>query len=191
MIGGAGYCAEVAADLADAFTVITYDRRGTSRGTGRSGVPMDLAGRAADARALIEGPADGRVLVFGDSGSALHAEYLSGLIAHEPSVVNVPPADDPGRAFLADVADRYTRGGAPAPGRRFAETVRGEGTYRWPDGLWRRVLGNQHHLFGTEWVEFPGLHMEFLRHPERFAAVLRAPVTWAYADDRPSESRMP
>lgn len=245
--GDAGYYTEVAVDLADAFTVITYDRRGNSRSTGRSGVPMDLARQASDARALIDGLADGRALVFGNSGGAIigltlaarHPGSLVGLIAHEPPAVNVLPDDDPGRGFFADLADRYAKGGAPAAGRRFAETVRGEGTYRWPDDLWRRFLGNQDHLFGTEWpgfagfrpdeaalkaapfpivlgagaedrdtyyarpsveiarrigapwVEFPGIHMEFLRHPDRFAAALRAVATWVCADDRSPEPRMP
>ncbi|MFC8343006.1 alpha/beta fold hydrolase [Streptomyces sp. NPDC057280] len=245
--GDAGYYTQVAADLADAFTVITYDRRGNSRSTGRTGAPLDLAEQAADARALIEGPAGGRALVFGNSAgaiigltlAALRPACLVGLIAHEPPAVNVLPADDPARAFFADVAGRYALGGAAAAGRRFAETVRGEGTYRWPDDLWRRFLGNQDHLFGTEWpgfagfrpdedalrsapfpivlgagvedrdtyyarpsveiarrigapwVEFPGIHMEFLRHPDRFAAAVRALATWAYADDRPREPRMP
>jgi len=245
--GDAGYYTEVAADLADAFTVITYDRRGNSRSTGRSGAPTDLAEQAADAHALVAGRAGGRALVLGNSGgaiigltlAALHPASLAGLIAHEPPAVNVLPADDPARGFFADVADRYARGGAPAAGRRFAETVRGEGTYRWPDDLWRRFLGNQDHLFGTEraafagfrpdegalksapfpivlgagaedrdtyyarpsveiarrtgasWVEFPGVHMEFLRRPGRFAAALRALATRVYAHDRPPEPRMP
>lgn len=245
--GDAGYCTQVAADLADAFTVITYDRRGNSRSTGRSSAPMDLARQASDARALIEGLAGGRALVFGNSGgaiigltlAALHPACLTGLIAHEPPAVNVLPDDDPGRGFFADLADRYAEGGAPAAGRRFAETVRGEGTYRWPDDLWRRFLGNQDHLFGAEWegfagfrpdeaalkaapfpivlgagaedrgtyyarpsveiarrigalwVEFPGIHMEFLRHPDRFAAALRALATWVHTEDRSPEPRMP
>ncbi|MEU6372364.1 alpha/beta fold hydrolase [Streptomyces sp. NPDC046909] len=245
--GDAGYYTQVAADLADMFTVITYDRRGNSRSTGRTGTPMDLAEQAADARTLIDGLAGGRALVFGNSGgaiigltlAALHPGSLAGLIAHEPPAVNVLPDDDPGRGFFADLADRYARGGAPAAGRRFAETVRGEGTYRWPDDLWRRFLGNQDHLFGAEWpgfagfrpdeaalkaapfpivlgagaedrdtyyarpsveiaraigapwVEFPGIHMEFLRHPDRFAAALRALAAWAHDEERAPDPRMP
>ncbi|WP_046256958.1 alpha/beta fold hydrolase [Streptomyces sp. WM6386] len=245
--GDAGYYTKVAADLADAFTVITYDRRGNSRSTGRCGVPMDLAQQASDARTLIDGLAGGRALVFGNSGgaiigltlAALHPDSLAGLIAHEPPAVNVLPDGDPARGFFADLAERYAQGGAPAAGRRFAQTVRGEGTYRWPDDLWRRFLGNQDHLFGTEWqgfarfrpdeaalksapfpivlgagaedrgtyyarpsveiarrigapwVEFPGIHMEFLRHPDRFAAALGALATWVHTDDRSPEPRMP
>ncbi|MBG0850685.1 alpha/beta fold hydrolase [Streptomyces spinoverrucosus] len=231
--GDAGYYSEVAEELADAFTVITYDRRGNSRSTGRSTEPMRLTRQAADARALIDGLAGGRAVVFGNSGGAIigltlaarHPEALSGLIAHEPPAVNVLPDGDPDRGFFQDMAALYAQGGGPAAGRRFAETTRGEGTYRWPDDLWKRFLGNQDHLFGAEWpgfagfrpdeaalkaapfpivlgagaadrgayyarpsieiahrigvswVEFPGIHMEFLRNPPVFAAALRALAT--------------
>lgn len=237
--GDAGYYDGVAEILSDAFMVISYDWRGNSRSTGRSAAPMDLAVQAADARALIDGPAGGRALVFGNSGgaiigltlAALHPEVMTGLIAHEPPAVNVLPDGDPGRGFFAELAALYAQGGAPAAGRRFAETTRGEGTYRWPDDLWKRFLGNQDHLFGTEWsgfagfrpdetalksapfpivlgagaadrgayyarpsieiarrigapwAEFPGIHMEFLRHPPRFAAALRVLATQLHSRD--------
>jgi pimeloyl-ACP methyl ester carboxylesterase len=237
MIGGAGgdagYYTGIAEILSDAFMVISYDRRGNSRSSGRSQAPMSLAVQAADARALIAGLAGGRALVFGNSGgaiigltlAALHPEVMAGLVAHEPPAVNVLPAGDPGRGFFAELAALYEQGGAPAAGRRFAETTRGEGTYRWPADLWKRFLGNQDHLFGTEWpgfagfrpdetalksapfpvvlgagaedrgtyyarpsieiarrigvpwVEFPGIHMEFLRDPGQFAAALRVLAT--------------
>ena len=237
--GDAGYYDGVAEILSDAFTVISYDRRGNSRSTGRSGTPMDLAVQAADARALVDGLADGRALVFGNSGgaiigltlAALHPEAMTGLIAHEPPAVNVLPDGDPGRGFFAGLAALCAQGGAPAAGRRFVETTRGEGTYRWPGELWKRFLGNQDHLFGTEWsgfagfrpdetalksapfpivlgagaedrgtyyarpsieiarrigapwAEFPGIHMEFLRDPARFAAAVRVLATQLHSRD--------
>ncbi|MFI6402182.1 alpha/beta fold hydrolase [Streptomyces sp. NPDC050548] len=237
--GDAGYYDGVAEILSDAFTVISYDRRGNSRSTGRTATPMDLAVQAADARALIDGLAGGRALVFGNSGgaiigltlAALHPQVMTGLIAHEPPAVNVLPDGDPGRGFFAELAALYAQGGALAAGRRFAETTRGEGTYRWPGDLWKRFLGNQDHLFGTEWsgfagfrpdeaalksapfpvvlgagaedrgtyyarpsieiarrigapwAEFPGIHMEFLRDPDRFAAALRVLATQLHSRD--------
>ncbi|MBK3564391.1 alpha/beta fold hydrolase [Streptomyces sp. MBT62] len=237
--GDAGYYDGVAEILSDAFMVISYDRRGNSRSTGRTGTPMDLALQAADARALVDGLAGGRALVFGNSGgaiigltlAALHPEVMTGLIAHEPPAVNVLPDGDPGRGFFAELAALYAQGGAPAAGRRFAETTRGEGTYRWPGELWKRFLGNQDHLFGMEWsgfagfrpdetalksapfpivlgagaedrgtyyarpsieiarrigapwAEFPGIHMEFLRHPDRFAAAVRVLATQLHSRD--------
>ncbi|WP_217144969.1 alpha/beta fold hydrolase [Streptomyces sp. AC627_RSS907] len=166
--GDAGYYSGVAEELADAFTVITYDRRGNSRSTGRRAEPMDLAQQAADARRLVESVADGRALVFGNSAgaiigltlAALHPRVLTGLIAHEPPAVNVLPDGDPDRGFFSDMAALYAQGGAPAAGRRFARTTRGEGTYRWPDDLWERFLGNHDHLFGTEWPGFAGFRLD-------------------------------
>ncbi|MGW1777690.1 alpha/beta fold hydrolase [Streptomyces sp. NPDC002143] len=231
--GDAGYYTAVAEDLADAFTVITYDRRGNSRSGGAGDGPMRLTQQAADARALIDGLAGGRALVFGNSAGAIigltlaaaHPEALAGLIAHEPPAVNVLPDGDPERGFFAELAALYAAGGGPAAGRRFAETTRGEGAYRWPADLWQRFLANQDHLFGTEWAgfgafrpdeealraapfpillaagaedrgtyyarpsieiarrigapwaEFPGIRMEFLRDPARFAAALRVTAT--------------
>ncbi|MDX3457010.1 alpha/beta hydrolase [Streptomyces sp. ME02-8801-2C] len=236
--GDAGYYSGIAEGLADAFTVITYDRRGNSRSTG-GGALMALSRQAADARALVADLAEGRALVFGNSGGAIigltlaarHPECLAGLIAHEPPAVNVLPEGDPARGFFADLAARYEAGGAPAAGRRFAETTRGEGSYRWPADLWERFLGNADQLFrhewpgfaafhpdeaalraapfpivlgagaddrgtyyarpsieiarriGVPWVEFPGIHMEFLRHPSVFAAALRILATQVYAAD--------
>ncbi|GAB7106308.1 alpha/beta hydrolase [Streptomyces phaeofaciens JCM 4814] len=231
--GDAGYYTDVAEDLADAFTVITYDRRGNSRSGGRDDGPAPLDRQAADARALIDGLAGGRALVFGNSAGALigltlaarHPAAVAGLIAHEPPAVNVLPDGDPAHGFFPELAALYASGGGPAAGRRFAETTRGEGTYRWPADVWRRFLANQDHLFGTEWAafaafrpdekalraatfpvllaagaedrgtyyarpsheiarrigapwaEFPGIHMEFLRTPARFAAALRVAAT--------------
>ncbi|MFC4501452.1 MULTISPECIES: alpha/beta fold hydrolase [Streptomyces] len=238
--GDAGYYTAVADDLADAFTVITYDRRGNSRSDGRDAGPARLARQAADARALVDGLAGGRALVFGNSGGAiigltlavLHPETLVGLVAHEPPAVNVLPDGDPARGFFPELAALYASGGASAAGRRFAETTRGEGTYRWPTDVWRRFLGNQDHLFadewqafaafrpdwdalraapfplllaagaedrgtyyarpsieiarriGAPWAEFPGIHMEFLRDPPRFAAALRVAATQMCPPDR-------
>lgn len=186
--GDAGYYSAVADELADAFTVVTYDRRGNSRSTGRSGTPMRLAQQAADARELVEGLAGGRALVFGNSAGAIigltlaasYPEVVSGLIAHEPPAVNVLPADDPARGFFPELAALYAEGGGPAAGRRFAQTVRGEGTYRWPDDLWQRFLTNQEHLFGSEWPGFAAFR------PDE-AALKAAPfpiVLGAGAEDR-------
>ncbi|MFG2965050.1 alpha/beta fold hydrolase [Streptomyces sp. NPDC048288] len=157
--GDAGYYAAVAEDLADAFTVITYDRRGNSRSTGRDGTPTTLDEQAADARAVIAALAGGHALVFGSSAGAIigltlaarHPEVMSGLVAHEPPAVNVLPDGDPARAFFPELAAVHARGGGPAAGRHFARGVRGEGTYRWPDDLWKRFLANQDHLFTAEW----------------------------------------
>ncbi|GGW58861.1 hypothetical protein [Streptomyces griseoloalbus] len=75
---------------------------------------------------------------------------------------------------------------ADRAGCRFARTTR-EGTYRWPGDLWKRFLGNQGHLFGTEWPRFAGLRPDW-------AALRTAPfpiVLGAGAVDRGAYSARP
>jgi pimeloyl-ACP methyl ester carboxylesterase len=231
--GDSGYFAGLADDLADAFTVITYDRRGNSRSTGRGEAPMRVEEQAADARALINGLAGGQALVFGNSGGAIvaldlvarHPEVVRGAVAHEPPIVGVLPADDPWFDFFERMGRRYAEAGPQVAGAEFVATVRGEGTYQWPDDLFQRFIGNIDHLFtwewdawgrflpnesalskidlplvlgagaadrgsyyarpsieiasriGSTWVEFPGIHLEFLPRPAVFGAALRAVLT--------------
>jgi pimeloyl-ACP methyl ester carboxylesterase len=231
--GDAGYFSGLAEELSDAFTVINYDRRGNSRSTGRGEAPMKMADQSNDAKALIEGLAGGKALVFGNSGGAIvgldlaarHPDVVTGLIAHEPPVVGVLPADDPWYGFFGRIAARYAEAGAEVGGGEFVATMRGEGSYAWPEDLQNRFLGNIDYLFtwewdewarflpdvkalaqaefpivlgagsadrglyyarpsveiasqiGASWVEFPGIHLEFLPRPELFAAAVRAVAT--------------
>ncbi|HEX6356433.1 alpha/beta fold hydrolase [Actinophytocola sp.] len=231
--GDAGYFARIAEELSDAFTVITYDRRGNSRSTGRTASAMTVDEQSGDAKALIEGLAGGAALVFGNSAGAIvgldlaarHPEVVRGLIAHEPPVVGMLPADDPWRGFFDRMGARYHEAGPAVAGAEFVATVLGEGTYPWPEDLQQRFPGNVDHLFrwewpawgrflpdeealanagfpivlaagsadrglyyarpsveiaarlGVPWVEFPGIHLEFLARPEGFAAALRAVAT--------------
>jgi len=231
--GDAGYFSGLAEELSDAFTVINYDRRGNSRSTGRTDALMKVSNQSNDAKALIQGLAGGKALVFGNSGGAIvgldlaarHPEVVRGLIAHEPPVVGVLPADDPWYGFFDSMGARYAEAGAAVAGGEFVATVRGEGTYTWPEDLQQRFMGNVDYLFkwewaawgrfipdvealaradfpivlgagsadrglyyarpsieiasriGAPWVEFPGIHLEFVPRPELFAAALRAMAT--------------
>ena len=231
--GDAGYYTGVADLLADAFTVITYDRRGNSRSTGRVARPMTITEQAADAHTLISQVAGGQALVFGNSGGAIiglalaaeHPESLSGLIAHEPPVVNVLPDAQHWQSLFSDIAAASAVEGVGVAGEKFVRLIRGEGSYPWPPGVMQRFAGNLEHLFtvefpgftdyvideaaltaapfpivlgagsadrglyyarpsivlaqrtGRPWAEFPGIHLEFMRHPDRFAAALRALAT--------------
>jgi len=91
--GDAGYYTEVADKLADAYTVLTYDRRGNSRSTvDDPTAPMRLDEQCADALALLAHHDLPSALVFGGSGGAIigldlaarHGAALDALIAHEP-----------------------------------------------------------------------------------------------------------
>jgi pimeloyl-ACP methyl ester carboxylesterase len=231
--GDAGYFSGLAEELSDTFTVINYDRRGNSRSTGGTDAPMKLTDQSNDAAALIQGLAGGKALVFGNSGGAIvgldlaarHPEVVRGLIAHEPPVVGVLPADDPWYGFFDRMGTRYAEAGAAVTGSEFVATILGEGTYAWPEDLQQRFMGNADYLFkwewaawarfrpdvealaragfpivlgagsadrglyyarpsieiasriGAPWVEFPGIHLEFVPRPKLFAAALRAVAT--------------
>jgi pimeloyl-ACP methyl ester carboxylesterase len=230
--GDAGYFSGLAEALSNSFTVITYDRRGNSRSS-RVEEPMSVAQQAADAKALIDGLAGGAAYVFGNSGGAIIAlelasrypEALRGVVAHEPPAMNILPPGDPDRNWFGDHHKIYAESGAMVAAGEFVKSIRGEGTYAWPDDLQQRFLGNLEFLYRWEWdgwagfqpdiaalskvefplvlaagaadrgvmyarpsieiaaharlpwVEFPGIHLEFLARPELFAAALRAVVS--------------
>jgi pimeloyl-ACP methyl ester carboxylesterase len=160
--GDAGYMSALADELADAFTVISYDRRGNSRSTGRAAVEMKMSDQSDDAKALIESELEGKALVFGNSGGAIvaldlaarHPDVVRGMVAHEPPVVGVLPADDPWYGFFDRMGARYHEAGAAVAGGEFIATVRGEGTYPWPDEVLQRFMGNADFLFRWEWPEW-------------------------------------
>lgn len=157
--GDAGYTAAAADLLADAFTVISYDRRGNSRSTGRVDTPMTFDQQADDARALIEAVAGGKAIVFGNSQgasiamalAARHPAAVAGLIAHEPPAVRVLDDAERWLAFFDDVSQTFEREGGLAAITQFVQKIRGEGSYDWPDELTQRFMGNVDHLFKVEW----------------------------------------
>ncbi len=126
----AGVFADLARQLADRYTVVTYDPRGNSRTVvdGPLG-ELDLDTQADDAAALIAkigGPAH----VFGTSGgaqigfnlAARHPESVATLVAHEPPTTVLLP--DPTAAQAADQAlyDTYKNHGVEAAmGQFFSE----------------------------------------------------------------------
>jgi len=231
--GDAGFFSQLAESLSDSFTVITYDRRGNSRSTGRTGASTTVREQSDDTAALIRGLAGGSALVFGNSAGAItaldlaarHPDVVRALIAHEPPVVGVLPTTDPWHDFFDRIGARYRETDAATAGGEFVRTIRGEGEYAWPQDLAGRFFGNADYLLSSEWeawgtwlpdeealtnasfpiilgagsedrglyygrpsveiarrinapwVEFPGIHLEFLRNPARFDAALRVLLT--------------
>ena len=123
-LGGDGdRYAALAEQLSDDFTVLTYDRRGTGRSTGRD-ADFDMAQQARDAAAVIRSarPTAARAAVFGQGGGgsiafelAAHLpDVVTELVVHEaPSVPLLP--DAPQRlAFVREVRTTYERRGAAA-----------------------------------------------------------------------------
>jgi pimeloyl-ACP methyl ester carboxylesterase len=174
MIGGAGgdagYYGVVGDLLADAFTVITYDRRANSRSTGRNGV-FSIAQQANDAKAVIDALAGGKAMVFGNSGGAIigldlaarHPQEVNGLIAHEPPIVLTLPEGDPYRGFFGEIIACFKEQGAQAAGGKFVQTVKGEGGYAWPEGVMERAMGNFEYMFQSEFEGFGKFVPDFER----------------------------
>jgi pimeloyl-ACP methyl ester carboxylesterase len=98
--GDAGHFEQVAELLADAFTVITYDRRGNSRSPKPAGwTQTSLQEQADDAAGLIQALGVVPVGVFGtSSGGAIglelvlrHPAVVQGVVLHEPLLPAVCP----------------------------------------------------------------------------------------------------
>lgn len=124
----AGVFAELAALLADRYTVVAYDPRGNSRSTfDGEVVELDLDVQGDDAAALIAALDLGPAYVFGTSGgaqiglslAARHPERVRALVAHEPPTVML--LDDPSDQLAADqdLHDTFRRDGDEAAMKKF------------------------------------------------------------------------
>ncbi|MFE4544617.1 alpha/beta fold hydrolase [Arthrobacter sp. NPDC056727] len=157
--GDAGHFSALAAALSDAFTVITYDRRGNSRSSGRVARPMKMSDQSNDAAALIRGLAGDKALVFGNSGGAIvgmdlaarHPDVVRGLVAHEPPAVRVLPKEDPWHHFFDHIAAQFREYGLGYAAREFAATVKGGGMMPGDPELYQRLGGNWDFMFRWEW----------------------------------------
>ena len=137
----AGAFAALADQLADRYTVVTYDWRGSSRspldeppGDLHDGLPMQVQGD--DACHLLTALADEPAYVLGCSGGALtgldlaarHPEQVDTLVAHEPPAWNLLPDSEGWRAAFQRVYETYRSDGAgPAMQQFIAAAVRAGG----------------------------------------------------------------
>lgn len=88
---------DLANQLAEDFTVVTYDRRGLSRSAPIQSEPYEIAAHGDDAARLISALSDEPAFVFGSSIGALigldlaarHGAHVHTLIAHEPPVLRL------------------------------------------------------------------------------------------------------
>jgi|SRR5215472_3108208 len=121
----AGTFAAIAAELADRYTVLTYDWRGSSRspldgppGDLVDGMPMQV--QSDDAAHLLAAVGAGPAYVLGCSGGALvgldlvarHPERVVTLVAHEPPAMNLLPDAAGWRTAFNEVHETYRRDGA-------------------------------------------------------------------------------
>jgi len=124
--GGAGNAdgsEDLANQLSDDFTVITYDRRGLSRSTPIQAERYEIAAHAADAARLIAALSDKPAFVFGSSIGALiglelathHGAHVRTLIAHEPPVLRLLEGVEHEEALRrhTEVLETFQRDGIP------------------------------------------------------------------------------
>jgi pimeloyl-ACP methyl ester carboxylesterase len=112
--GDHGYYDGLAENLADEFTVLTYDRRGNSRSVLHdSPRPLVMWEQSADALAVLDANDVEAALVFGNSGgasvvldlAARHPGRVNAAVVHEPPVPAVLPDPAPYLA-VCDEMDR-------------------------------------------------------------------------------------
>ncbi|WP_049570934.1 alpha/beta fold hydrolase [Nonomuraea sp. SBT364] len=122
--GDAGLYAPLAQQLADHYTVITYDPRGNSRSrlAGPAG-EQRLTEHARDAHLLVRALTAEPAYVFGNSYGGMvgmhllaqRPEQVRALVAHEPLLTELLPDAARWRAIFAEVVDILDRDGlAPA-----------------------------------------------------------------------------
>ena len=97
-LGDGGFYDKVCEELANAFKVVTYDRRGNSRSPKPAGwTTTSIEEQADDAAGLIQALGVGRVGVFGSSGGGTigldlilrHPDLVRGAVLHEPGLNSV------------------------------------------------------------------------------------------------------
>ncbi|MFH7596497.1 alpha/beta hydrolase [Streptomyces racemochromogenes] len=132
--GDADRTVDLVPHLTDAFTVLTYDRRGLSRSRPEEpGRTTSLAEHAEDVCRLLDAVTDEPALMLGCSIGAvigLHVAVrqpgrLSTLVAHEPVAPSLLPAADRARheAELAELRHIHRAAGLPATVREAARVL--------------------------------------------------------------------
>src|SRR2546430_16809172 len=119
----AGMFTSLADQLADRYTVVTYDPRGHSRSV-LDGAPEDVSVElhADDAARLIDAVGGEPAYVLGSSGGGTiglelitrHADKGRTLVVHEPPGMEMLPDRERWRGIFADIHDTYRSQGAVA-----------------------------------------------------------------------------
>ncbi len=157
----------LAARLADAYTVVTYDRRGNSRSP-LDGPPEEqrIEVHADDASRLLAAVGGGPAYVFGNSSGAVigldlavrHPERVRALVAHEPVVFELLPDRDYWRALVEEVHETFADHGAGAAMQRLSEGLgMSDGGAEPPPEMltaMARIMGNLETFVGYETRSF-------------------------------------
>ena len=199
--GDSGHFDRVKPELADDFTIITFDRRGCSRSPRPPGwTTTSLAEWADDAAALVDALALGRVTVFGTSLGATttiellirHSEVVRSAILHEPVIWTVTQAYYEARgqaAAYASEGERWQRavgaamasGGVRAALKAFFVPIIGEATFQSIDpAVLDRAVANADTFFRMTSPASQNYRPDALA-----VAAIRCPVTVLASADSP------
>src|SRR2546428_2726141 len=128
----AGMFTSLADQLADRYTVVTYDPRGHSRSV-LDGAPEDVSVElhADDAARLIDAVGGEPAYVLGSSGGGTiglelitrYADKVRTLVVHEPPVMEMLPDRERWRGIFADIHETYRAQGALPAMRKFGRAV--------------------------------------------------------------------
>ncbi|MBB5159143.1 alpha/beta fold hydrolase [Saccharopolyspora phatthalungensis] len=167
-VSEAGATEQLADALARRYQVITYDRRGLSRSTVSTDVPITMARHADDAGALLAAVATQPARVVGVSIGALiglhlvvqHPDRVDVLVAHEPPMSAVVP--DGVQEEALDTVAALARKDVWAAIRHMVALTNGEGSReegaRSPDPI-GDLGANLHRFFG---YDFPAVRSSTL-----------------------------
>jgi pimeloyl-ACP methyl ester carboxylesterase len=167
--GDAGFWARVAPDLMEEFTVVTYDRRGSSRSPRPEGWTVtSVEEQADDAAALLRTLNLAPAVVVGHSGGA---SIACGVVARHPAVVRhaviyeppllavVPNGEEVVGSFRAMVEQAMAEGGPRHAMEVFIRANAGDAAYEsWfssaDPALRERIFGNAATFFTIELPAF-------------------------------------
>ena len=163
--GDGGQFDEVAQHLARGHTVITYDRRGTSRSGLDGGWSSTTVAEQADDASLVLAAVGVRpAVVFGTShGAAValelalrHPRRVSALVLHEPPLLTVLRDPEPvGSAIGSVIGPAMQAGGPRAALEAFLRFAFGDGIVDgWPPELRERILANAEMVMSVELPAF-------------------------------------
>jgi pimeloyl-ACP methyl ester carboxylesterase len=180
--GDAGHFEHVAEQLANEFTILTYDRRGNSRSRAPAGwTETSIEEQAADAAGLVSAVGSAPVTVFGTSGGGAiglelvrrYPDLVVGAVLHEPFLPHVlgdvwTQLDAQNRATFGPILESQ---GARALMEAVLRAMRGDAGFEAIDPVLRERMVANGEAFLLEDAAYPRYRPE-----ETSLAAIRLPV---------------
>ena len=156
----AGFYSSTADILAEKFTIVSYDRRCSSRSSGNRNVDMTVAQQARDATSIIKAMGVDNAIVVGRSGGAViglelaaaRPELIDFLLVHEAPVIELLPDSNAQRwrTFVDEVYTKNQREGSEAAQAEFMTSLISVPDTPYPPDLNERISGNVDFFFRHE-----------------------------------------